>query len=290
MTPQALQKLIGIGLIVFVLVIFGSQSTYVVEPGHRGVRVTLGKASDLFVSEGLTFKLPLVTEIHQVSVRQQTVSMEAECYTSDLQQVVTELRVLYSVPEASVVELWRSYQSDDSRIPTYFQSLIRPRVVEALKEAAATESAEEIVQKREIIKNRTLENTRMKLGKSAEGGSDLIAIVDIALQGIRLSAELTAAIEQKMTQGQEAEKAKFFQQQTEIEAQTAVIKAQGDAEAIRIRGEALRQNPAFIDLQIVENWDGQSPVVVSGDSKENAAQIMIPVDALGQDGAVLRQR
>ena len=106
MTPQALQKLIGMGLIVFVLVIFGSQSTYVVEPGSRGVRVTLGKVSDLFVPEGLTFKLPLVTEIHQVSVKQQTQQLEAECYTSDLQQVTTELRVLYSIPEGSVVELF----------------------------------------------------------------------------------------------------------------------------------------------------------------------------------------
>ncbi len=279
MSPQALQKLIGVGLIVFVLVIFGSQSTYVVEPGHRGVRVTLGKASDLFVPEGLTFKLPLVTEIHQVSVRQQTMQLEAECYTSDLQQVVTELRVLYSVPEASIVELWRSYQSDDPRTPTYFQSLIKPRVVEALKEAAATETAEEIVQKREIIKTRTLESAREKLGKTNDGTA-IISLVDIALQGIRLSPELTAAIEQKMTQEQEAEKAKFVQRQTEIEAETAVINAQGEAESIRIRGEALRQNPAFIDLQIVEKWDGQSPVVVSDGGDD--AKVMIPVDALAQ--------
>ena len=279
MTPQALQKLIGMGLIVFVLVIFGSQSTYVVEPGSRGVRVTLGKVSDLFVPEGLTFKLPLITEIHQVSIKQQTQQLEAECYTSDLQQVTTELRVLYSIPEGSVVELFRAFQSDDPRIQTYFKSLIRPRVVEALKEALATESAELIVQKRETIKNRTVEGTREKLGTTAQGTA-LISIVDIALQGIQLSPELTRAIEQKMTQEQEAEKAKFVQQQTEIEADTAVIKAEGEAEAIRIRGEALRQNPAFIDLEIVEKWDGQSPTVVTGERNEDAVQIMVPVNAV----------
>ena len=280
MTPQALQKLIGMGLIIFVLVIFGSQSTYVVEPGNRGVRVTLGQASEFFVPEGLTFKLPLVTEIYQVSIKQQTQQMDAECYTSDLQQVHTELRVLYSIPESSVVELWRSYQSDDPRSPSYFQGLIRPRVVEALKEAAATECAVEIVQKRELIKNLTLEGTRKKLGETKEG-VDLISIVDIVLQGIRLSPELTAAIEQKMTQEQEAEKAKFVQRQKEVEAKTAVIKAEGEAEAIRLRGDALKQNPAFIDLQIVEKWDGQSPMVV-GDGKSEGAQVMIPVDALGK--------
>lgn len=289
MTPQALQKLIGMGLIIFVLVIFGSQSTYVVEPGHRGVRVTLGKVSDLFVGEGLTFKMPLITEIHQVNIQQQTQSLEAECYTSDLQQVVTELRVLYSIPEASVVELWRSYQSDDPRTPAYFLSLIRPRVVEALKEAAASETAEQIVQSREKIKVRTLDGTREKLGKGLQG-ADLISIVDIALQGIRLSPELTAAIEQKMTQEQEAAKAKFVQRQTQVEAETAVIKAKGEAEAIRIRGEALRLNPAFIDLQIVEKWDGQSPVVVDKAADGESAQVMIPVDALGDQPTPRRTR
>jgi prohibitin 2 len=279
MTPQALQKLIGVGLIVFVLVIFGSQSTYVVEPGSRGVRVTLGKVSELFVPEGLTFKLPLITEIHQVSIKQQTQQLEEECYTSDLQQVTTELRVLYSIPEGSVVELFRAFQSDDPRIQTYFKSLIRPRVVEALKEALATESAELIVQKRETIKNRTVEGTRLKLGLTNESNA-LISIVDIALQGIQLSPELTKAIEQKMTQEQEAEKAKFVQQQTEIEAETAVIKAEGEAEAIRIRGEALRQNPSFIDLEIVEKWDGQSPIVVTGGRDEDSVQIMVPVNAV----------
>ncbi|MCS1410216.1 MAG: hypothetical protein M2R45_03406 [Verrucomicrobia subdivision 3 bacterium] len=286
MTPQTLQKLIGVGLIVFVLVIFGSQSTDVVDPGNRGVRVSLGKVSATSVPEGLTFKMPLITQIHQVSVRQQTQQMEAGCYTSDLQQVVTELRVLYRIPEASVVEVWRTIQSDDSRTPSYFNSFIRPRVVEALKEAAAAVSAESIVQQREEIKNQTLEGTREKLGQSSQG-ADLISVVDIALQGIRLSPELTAAIEQKMAQEQEAEKAKFVQQQTEVEAKTAVIKAEGEAEAIRIRGEALRQNPAVIDLQLVEKWDGQSPVVVSGGSQDNA-QVMIPVDPLNSDSTTRR--
>ncbi len=288
MTPQALQKLIGVGLIIFVLVIFGSQSTYVVEPGNRGVRVTLGKVADLFVPEGLTFKMPLITEIHQVSVRQQTQLLEAECYTSDLQQVVTELRVLYRIPEASVVSLWRNYRSDDGRTPDYFLNLIQPRVVEALKEAAATVSAELIVQQRESIKNATLDSSREKIGKTANG-VDLISLEDIALQGIRLSPELTQAIEQKMTQEQEAEKAKFVQRQAQIEAETAVIKAEGEAEAIRIRGEALRENPAFIDLQIVEKWDGQSPAVV-GSGSDEGAQVMIPVDPFQNTGSARSNR
>lgn len=276
MNPQTMQKLIGAGIVVFVLVLVGSQSIYIVEPGNRGVRVTLGKVSDVSVSEGPTFKLPLVTQIHPISIKQQTQQMTTECYTSDLQQVNVELRVLYKIPEAAIVELWRNYQSDDGFQSAYFRNLILPRVTEALKEAVATENSELIVQKRETVKDRTLESARKKLGKTSQDAA-LISIVDITLQGIGLSSELSIAIEQKMIQEQEAKRAEFVQDQARIEADTAIIKAEGEAESIRLRGDALRQNPTFIDLQIVEKWDGQSPLVVS-DGSEGGVPTMIPVD------------
>jgi len=35
-------RLIGIGILIFLVVILGSASTYTVDPGFRGVQVTLG--------------------------------------------------------------------------------------------------------------------------------------------------------------------------------------------------------------------------------------------------------
>jgi prohibitin 2 len=67
-----------------------------------------------------------------------------------------------------------------------------------------------------------------------------------------------------MVQEQEASKSKYFQQRVQIEADTAVIKAKGEAESILIRGEALKKNPAFVDLQIVDRWDGIAPLVIGG--------------------------
>jgi prohibitin 2 len=92
----------------------------------------------------------------------------------------------------------------------------------------------------------------------------ILVIDDVVIQNIDLSKELEEAIEAKMVQEQEAAKAKFTQQKAQIEADTVVIKAKGDAESIRIRGEALKQTPAFIDLQIVEKWDGKAPMVFGG--------------------------
>jgi len=251
MSPRTIARWIGIGLLIFVAAIMASSGTYVVQPGFRGVEVTLGKVSPAFKPDGFGLKVPLITAIHPTSIRQQTAEDTAECYSSDLQQVRVNLRVLYRIPEASVVKLFQNYYGEP------FETLVAPRVQEAVKEVAALQSAEKIVKNREQIKTRALELTREKIGS-------LIVIEDIVVQDITLTKELESAIEAKMVQEQEAAKSKYLQQRAQIEADTAVIQAKGEAESIRIRGQALKENPAFVDLKIVDKWNGLAPLVIGG--------------------------
>jgi prohibitin 2 len=260
MPPKNIASLITGALIIFALIIAATTSTYVVDPGYRGVEVTLGKVSPVFKPEGFGMKLPFVTTIVPQLIRQQTAQMVADCYSSDLQQVKMELRILYRVPDASVVTVFRDYAGDP------FDNLIKPRVAESINEVTALRSAEVIVQKREEVKTRVLESARKKLG-------ELLVLEDVVLEDIGLTQMLENAIEAKMVQEQEAARARFSQQQAQTEANTAVIKAKGEAESINLRGKALRENPSIIDLQIVERWDGITPLVV-GPSAEGAGMIL----------------
>ena len=262
MTPQQLAKLIGGAGIIFALIIAGSTSTYVVEPGHRGVEVTLGRVSQAFKPEGFGFKLPFITAIVPQLIRQQTAKMQADCYSSDLQQVKMEVRVLYRVPPASVVAIFRDYAGAP------FDSLIKPRVAEAINEITALRTAEVIVQKREEVKSLALESARRKVG-------EVLLIEDVVLEDINLTKSLETAIEAKMVQEQEAARARFAQQQAQVEASTVVIKARGEAESINLRGKALRENPSVLELQIVERWDGITPLVVGPGA--TGASMMLPL-------------
>jgi prohibitin 2 len=127
------------------------------------------------------------------------------------------------------------------------------------------------VKKREEIKGRAVSAAREKIGT-------ILIVEDIVVENITLSPELEAAIESKMVQEQEAAKARFTQQKAQIEADTAIIRAKGEAEAIRVRAEAIRDNPGLIQLQIVEKWDGKAPLVISGSGPEGGgANILLPV-------------
>lgn len=265
--PPFLPKLMAVAVGVFVLVVVGAASSYIIQPGTRGVKITLGKAEDKFLPEGFGFRTPFITQIVPVLIKQRTVALRADCFSSDLQQVTVEARVLYSVPEASVVQIFRQYAGDP------FDSLIAPRVQEALKEVTAALTADLIVKNRDSVKTNAIAAARLKIG-------DILYVDDIVIRNIHLSKELETAIEAKMVAEQEAARARFTQLQTQVEADTAVIRAEGEAKAIRVRGEALKLNPAFLRLQIVEKWNGKSPLVVPADPNNSGPNLLLPLGAV----------
>lgn len=234
----------------------------VVKPGQRGVKVFLGEVTPQAVPEGLVWHAPILTNVVKVSVQQTTSELKAECYSSDLQQVEMNIKVLYRIPESQVVTLYQKYSGD------VFGSLVAPRVQESLKEVTALKTAENIVKEREKIKADALALAKGKVG-------ELVEIVDIVIENETLSKELETAIESKMVQQQEAAKAEFLKQKARVEAETALIKAQGEANAIRVRSEALSKNPEVIQLMIAEKWDGKAPLVVGNGS--SGANLMLPI-------------
>ena len=170
----ALRNLLLVAVLLFAVFLVLSASTYVVDPGTRGIKVMLGKAGDTFLPEGFGFKAPFVTHIVALNVKQRTLPLKADCFSADLQQIKVDLRVLFRIPEASVVQIYKEYAGDA------FDSLIAPRVQEAVKEVTALLTAEQIVKKREEIKQKALAAAKLKIG-------NLLWVEDIVIRNIDLS-------------------------------------------------------------------------------------------------------
>jgi prohibitin 2 len=183
-------------------------------------------------------------------------------YSSDLQTVKLNLSILVKVPDASAIPLLKEYGGNP------YESLLFPRIHEALKEITSAKTAEQLVKGREAIKHATLESARTKLGT-------ILSISDIVIDDINLSDQLEKAIEEKMVQEQAAARARFTQQQAQVDADTAVIRAEGEAKAIRVQGQALKETPDLIRLKIVEKWDGKTPLVVGAGEGTN---VLLPIE------------
>lgn len=250
-------------LVLFMVALFltGCGCT-VVDPGNRGVKVHLGEVTPNALPEGLVWHQPLLTSIHEVSIRQQTKSVKSEDYSSDLQQVTHDIKVLYRIPEENVVAIFQKYAGDP------WESLIEPRVQQSLKAASAKQNAESLVKHRDLIKAEALASVKDAL-------KGLIIVEDIVITNETLSKDLEHAIEQKMVQEQEAEKAKFKKIQAQTDAETAAIAAQGQANALEIQGIALRKNPETMQMEMIKKWNGVTPLVVGGGQGTN---ILLPLD------------
>jgi len=181
-------------IVVVLAVIVVISCVSIVEPGHRGVKVTLGKVATEPLLEGIVFKLPLgISKVHEVNVQQQTESGDASCFSRDLQTVTVQYAVMYRVNAAKVVELFQDFRGDP------FESLVRPRLEEAIKEVTASYDAEQLVANREKARQATRDRVKNAVG-------DVLEIVDVNIVNIDLTADLEKKIEEKMVADQEAKR------------------------------------------------------------------------------------
>jgi len=256
---------IVLGVIVLIVLLLAT-SVQIVPPGNRGVRVTLGKVSKTVLGEGLAFKLPFgMTRVELVNVQQQTIDGSSDCFSSDLQKLTIGYSVLYRIPDDRVVELFQQYRGDP------YNSLVEPRMQEAIKQVTATYEAEALVQNREKARDESIRKLRESVGS-------VVTIVDVNLKNIGLTPELENAIEAKMVQQQQALTKSFELDRERKEAEITLVKAQAEAEASQIRGQAFMANPLVLQSEIIKRWNGVSPtVVVLGSDAGSGANIILPL-------------
>jgi len=248
------------GFVIAMLVV-GIGSWHIVPPGHRGVAVTMGKADSVARSDGITLKLPLLTTIHNMPIKQIMREGNAPSFSSDLQTVNVRFNVLYRIPEKEVVNLFVNYAGDP------YDVLIQPRIQEVLKQQTALHRAEDIVKAREKIKQAVLPALQKAISE--------VVIVDLVVNNIDLTKELEQAIEKKQVMEQQALAKTYELQKANKEAEITIVQAKAEAEAVRIKGEALKSSPEVIQLEIAKKWDGKVPTYVS--TTAGGANILLPV-------------
>ena len=234
----------------------------IIPPGHRGVSVTLGKVYPVAVGEGITLKKPWIEAIVEQSIQQETANGQTACFSSDLQTVTVSYSVLWRRPESKVVELYQQYRGDP------YGTLVEPRLHQAIKQVTALYTAEDIAKQRDAIRGFVVEALR----KDLDG---IVDIRDVPITNIDLSDELEHAIEQKQVMQQQALAKTYELQKAEKEAEITVVNATAEAEAVRIKGEALKSSPEVISLEIAKKWNGVSPSTVV--TTTGGANVLLPL-------------
>jgi len=266
------KALVPIVLLIIVALVLVGGMTVIVDAGHVGVLRTLGAVQTEPLDEGLHFKKPILDQVELMDIRLVASHAEATAASRDLQTVTTQVTTQYSL---NGVLAPTTYQRIGT-LPKISTTLVEPAIQECVKAVTAKFTAEELVTKREVVKQQIQEalityiNTTLK-EKELE---NCIQIANVAITDFSFSEEFNRAIEAKVQAEQQALQAKNekLKRVTQAEAAAAEIQLASDAEAYSIEAKsksradaiereakALKQSPELIQLRTIEKWDGVLP-------------------------------
>jgi regulator of protease activity HflC (stomatin/prohibitin superfamily) len=236
------------GLLVILVLLFGSWGT--VSAGHRGVVLSMGAVTGEIKGEGAYAKTPFVVSIVEMDVRTVKEQVETEGASKDLQTIKAIVALNLSLDPAKCAQVYQTIGVN------YLDTMVAPAMQESIKAVLAMYTAEEVISKRELVReaiHKLLTEKLTPIGVRTEG----LNIVDLDF-----SPSFNVAIEAKVTAEQNALAAKNLLAQREYEAQQAVAVAKGKAEAMSIESAALAKNPQVLQLRALEKWSGVLPQVV----------------------------
>lgn len=237
-------------LIVALIVIFGSFGT--IGAGEKGIKTRFGAVTGKIYDAGLYIKMPFVEQVVAMNVQTQKEQANASAASSDLQNVSATIAVNYSVDPTQVAKIYQTIGVD------FKERVIDPAIQENVKAVTANFTAEELVTKREEVRDQIQLKLTEKLktfGIITEGFS---------IVNFDFSKSFNDAIEAKVTAEQNALAAKNKLSQVQYEAQQAVEEATGKAKALQIEGQALQSNPQVLQIRAIEKWNGVLPTVTGG--------------------------
>lgn len=254
---------------IVVLIIFGG-SFYTIDQGERGVILRYGAVAGT-AEPGLGFKLPLIDTVVKISVQSRAQVYEnVQTYSRDQQLAVINMSVNYRLPPDQVEKIYGEYGGEIGLV----NRLIDRRVFEQTKTVFGQFNAVTAIQERARLNKETEDAIR----NSVQGP---VIIDSVQIENIDFSDAYEQSIENRMLAEVEVQKLRQNAEREKVQAQITVTQAQaradavraeadanaaatrlaGDAEAdaIRAKGAALRDNPSLINLTAAEKWNGALP-------------------------------
>lgn len=249
-------KIATVGAIILVAIAILANCFIIVDAGHTGVVVTLGKVNEGVLQEGLHFKAPFVQRIVKIDNRIVKLEVDTEAFSKDLQTVTTTIAINYRVDTDKSYSIYKNIGAD------YEGVLVTPAVNEVLKAITAKYTAEESVTNRTLISEGLIKGLNEKLNNIG------LYVTDVNIINFDFSEAFIDAIEEKQVAEQKLLKAETEKQtaitNAEAQAQTTKIKAEAEAEANNKIKASL--NDDIIRSKFYDKWDGKLPQAMGSDS------------------------
>ena len=275
-----------LALLAFLLIIPGCFAT--VPTGHTGILTTFEKVEDKTLEAGLHFIAPW-QKVVPMDNRTQKATINMSCFSSDIQEVQVIYSINYQISKENAQNIYKSIGVN------YYDTVITPRIQQAVKSVVARYTAENLVASRDEMTGRIQDALKPELEQYN------IILINTAVENMDFSDAFTTAVEEKQVAEQQKLKAKTQQEQLVIEqeskAQRDKIAAQAAADVARIQAEA-EKDVLQIQADAAE-YAGKKDAAINDALRASLDQLLIryyeikqwdgklPLYYMGDDGTVL---
>ena len=256
-------KTVTFALLVLIVVLIILDGLVSVPPGHVGIIYDRGRGVlSEELPEGLHLKIPFWQVSYLTDVRTQEYTMsvaagEGAIYsddsmtapTSDGQTVWVDATVLFHVDRTKAAELFQEVG------PDYVQKIVRPIARSQIRSQIAQYTAIDVYAKKRDEAESGIDERIKELYSEKN-----IVLEKLLLRHIAFSDQYASAIEEKQVAEQRIQKAEYQKLEAAELKQKIIIEAEAEAEAINLKGKALRANPQVIQFEFVQkmapdiNW------------------------------------
>ncbi|MHB8742119.1 MAG: prohibitin family protein [Sulfuricaulis sp.] len=236
-------------LIAAVVVLLVAGSFVQVGPGERGVLMTFGAIHKDVLAPGLHLKLPIAQSVQHMDVRIQKAEARYTAASHDLQDVSTTAAVNWSIDPPDAGQVFQQIGSESVLVT----KLIEPIVANAVKAVTAQYDVEDLIEKRNVIRQQIDDQVRQALAPYE------IKVQGVNITDFKFSPQFEQAIELKQVAQQRAQQAQYELQRIKVEAQQKIAEAEGQAQAQKLMQTTL--TPEYVQYLAVQKWNGVLPQV-----------------------------
>ncbi|MDR0307614.1 MAG: prohibitin family protein [Chitinispirillales bacterium] len=244
-----------IGTAIVILVGLAYCTFYIVRAGEKAILFTFGEIVAIR-DEGLHVRIPFVQTVQKISTRTQKAEVPVVAASKNMQTVSGKLSLNFRLDPDRIDSLYKKVGLN------YSDKIIFPRMQETFKAMSAQYVAEELLTKREDVRNDIQKRLKNQL-------AEYYIVVnegDVQITDFDFSPEYNKAIEEKQVAEQLAQKALYEKTRAQTEGETRIIHAQAEATAIEIQTKAIQSQGGkeYVNLKAIEKWNGALPAYNGG--------------------------
>lgn len=236
----------------FIVLLLGFDT---VEPNHLGVMLSWGQITGVMQPGTKWTGLTTSVVSYDMRIRKASIDLTGDNYapSKEGQKIFATIDVNYRVknnPE-TVKSLYANVGTDDVIAD---RLNIDPLIIESLKQVTSQYTAMDILEKRQEIKDKTIENIKKNFPV------DYFEIENIVITNIAFTKAFTDEIEAKQTAIQTALKEQNNLESVKFQQQQEIEKYKAQAQLIELQSKALTE--LTLKQKMLDKWTGQLPTTL----------------------------